>query len=224
MLLSEILDVKLNFNIDVDDRTSLTKTYIVDKKKITGADCVSGFIIDTLSDSVSEFSDQLTKEKNTALFKITIEDVVPSDKETPLTIGPNRYITILYKVKIRNGIALKYHLITNNGSLKDKETWEAYLRPSIFFAILNNQDVANKLKEVKLNDFIGQKKKKNNDMSFTRYEYAFYNEEKAEWADNNRLKDVYFKDGYLYINMDMPVFEKKAPAEDKENELEKVAF
>jgi len=92
----------------------------------------------------------------------------------------------------------------------------------IFSTIVNSQDVYRKLKAVKLNDFLGQKLKKNNDESFSRYEYQFYDQERPDWSDNQRLREVEFNNGYLVVIFDMPVFEVKV--EKKEEPINQETF
>lgn len=217
MLLTEILDVNLGYLIDIKDPKSLSKVYDVDGEKLPGNECISKFIEETLENSSTEYETPET-EKGAALFRLYIDDAGPSNVETPLAVGPNRYLTMRYKTKIRHGAALKYKLITKDTNLSDKDTWEAYIRPNVFFSLINNEKIYSKLKSVQLNDFLGQKLKKNNDESFTRYEYSFYDEERPDWADNSRLREIQFDKGFLILTIDMPVYEVKTPPKEEVEE------
>lgn len=203
MYLTEILkDINLSYFIDLEDPESLSRTYkINDEKEIQGSECIGETIAETIGRG----------------FNIGIEKVTDiSGAKSKFTEGPEKYIKINYKVKIINEIAFKYKVYTKNATLTLFDTWEGFLKPNIFYSILNNANAINKLHNFELNEFIPEWEKTNPDQTVTSYKYAFYPSEESGWANPQRLQFVKFNNGYIELEIEMPVKEVKTIPKEKE--------
>lgn len=201
MQLSEIIqNINLNYFIDISDPSSLSNIYTVDNSQLQGSKCVGNAIAEMFARG----------------YELSIQDVIPLPDTQDFTTGPEKTLEIHYKTKVINEIALKYKIYTENGALSNLDTWEGYLKPNIFFSIINSAKTMNKLTDFDLEEHIPTWKKENPDQTVTHYKYDFYPSEKPEWANPERLTSVGFKDGYILLKIKIPVKETMNVPETKE--------
>jgi len=192
LLLTEIIkDLNVRKAIRLDNSLDLADTYDVDGEKLTGIQCVSKFVAESLAKG----------------YKLSAKRMSLGDEPIDFSTGPEQMLKILYSTRIINEIASKYKLITTDESLANLETWENYLKPGIFNEIIGNPMALNKMQEIDLNEHLPKLQKTNKNQTVTRYKYKFYEAEKPEWANNDRLKYVDFSNGYIEIEIELPVQE-----------------
>lgn len=190
ILLTEILDnIEVPNRIKLEDPDSLAKTYSIDGGEINGYEAISKLVNETFK----------------MAYNLKLEDVSRSNKDIDLTTGPEAYLVFKYKTKIVNQLASKYKFITKEVKMDLLETWNNFLKPSIFKEIIEDPETLNKLQDFNIDDFIPVKKKENDDQTVTSYSYYFYEEEKPEWKNNNRLKSVSISESHFSLEIELPV-------------------
>lgn len=201
MNLTEILqNISLENLINLSDHKDLSKIYKIENSDVQGKDCVGEFVAQSFAKG----------------YNLEIQKVILSNKDINFVTGPENYLEITYSTKVIHELAYKYKVLTKDLVLNTLPTWEGFLKSSIFYAILNNPTTINKLQNFDLTNFLPQWKEKNPDATLTSYKYEFYEDEKPDWADPERLSVVKFDKGYIIITINMPVKEIKTPIEGKE--------
>jgi hypothetical protein len=197
--LTEIIqNVEVPDRIRMDDSNSLSKVYDIGEEKLHGYECIG-----------KVFSEMLAKGYN-----LSVEGMIKSSKQIDFVTGPEQYLTIKYKAKIINEVASKYKIITNDTNLELLDTWQGFLRTSIFNEIMDNPATINKLQDFDISEYVPLRKKENNDQTTTSYSYEFYEAEKPEWRNSERLHAAVLSKGFVLIQIDLPVKEvKTAPKE-----------
>ena len=192
MLLTEIIkDLTVRAQIKPGDPMDLVKTFDVGGEQIKGIDCISRLISETISKA----------------YKFSVVKVHLAQESVDFSSGPERMLKLEYRTKVINEIASKYRFLTSDMDFTNFEVWNSELKSNIFKNIIENPVTLSKLRNVDLSQYIPEISKKNDNQTMTSYNYEFYDTEKPDWADSRRLKGISFENGYLIVELDMPVKE-----------------